>query len=341
MSAATTLLRVFLVTTLLGGLLPASVAAQVRAVETVYSFGDSFSDTGNIFAGSKAIGLDPAVPPSESPRMTYYNGRFSNGPVAVEYLVQLLTGNAPGSAGGLQPILSAAGSRLAGSVDFAFGGTGTPYLDRIPNGMWAPGLKGQVELFRTALRGRKPAKRALYVIATGSNDYRDDAFNVPMAPTEVVQNILEAVATLYDLGAREVMVFDLPNLGLLPGGDPTGPGAQLSLEHNRLLAEGLASLAAERHQLHIIPIHLNDLFPVLFGMGFEVTTPALALLLPDPSPTGVPSYACLFVLPAACQDANFDVTGQLGIPFVFWDIVHPTTDTHRVLGEFLFDALYP
>jgi phospholipase/lecithinase/hemolysin len=53
----------------------------------------------------------------------------------------------------------------------------------------------------------------------------------------------------------------------------------------------------------------------------------------------VPTAVCLFALPAACQDANFDVVGQFGVPFVFWDVVHPTTDAHAVLGQFLYDEL--
>jgi phospholipase/lecithinase/hemolysin len=333
------LLRALVVATLLAALLPVPVAAQVRNVNFLYSFGDSLSDTGNIFATTKALGLDPAIPPSESPHRTYDKGRFSNGPVAVEYLWQFLTGIAPDTPGGVKPILASPGFGSSKAVNFAFGGTGTDYLDQTPGGLWAPGLKGQVDLFRVALNGRKPSKRALYVIATGSNDYRDDAFNVPMSPPDVVQNIVEAVATLYDLGAREVMVFDLPDPAFLPGGDPSGVGSLIAAWHNELLAQGLATLAAQLPQLHITPIHLNDLFPNLPSLGFEPTTPALALLVPDPGPFGVPTYSCLFVLPAACQDANFDVIGQLGLPFAFWDIVHPTTDAHRVLGQFLYHAL--
>ena len=82
--------------------------------------------------------------------------------------------------------------------------------------MWAPGLKGQVELFRLALLGRKPSSRSLYVIATGANDYRDDPFNVPMDPEEVARNIEEAIGSLYKIGARDVMVLNLPDLGKIP-----------------------------------------------------------------------------------------------------------------------------
>ena len=45
---------------------------------------------------------------------------------------------------------------------------------------------------------------------------------------------------------------------------------------------------------------------------------------------------CLFVNPLTRQDApTFEANGA----FLFWDIVHPTTDAHRALGEYMVEAL--
>ena len=84
--------------------------------------------------------------------------------------------------------------------------------------------------------GKKPPPRSLYAIATGANDYRDDQFNNPMNPADVIRNIEEAVVSLYELGARDVMVVDLPDLGKVPAnaGNP-GPATDISLAHNGLL----------------------------------------------------------------------------------------------------------
>ena len=62
--------------------------------DNLYVFGDSLSDTGNDIILTKAQRISPAIPPSESPHRTYYKGRFSNGPVAVEYLWQSMQGEA-------------------------------------------------------------------------------------------------------------------------------------------------------------------------------------------------------------------------------------------------------
>ena len=59
-------------------LLSFTLAARADSFSAVFVYGDSLSDNGNVHS---AIGLPP--PP-------YYNGRFSNGPVAVEQLAAQL-----------------------------------------------------------------------------------------------------------------------------------------------------------------------------------------------------------------------------------------------------------
>ena len=316
---------------------PGAAAAQLGTYDSFYAFGDSLADIGNVRLTSQRLGIDPAPPPSTTPHLTYYEGRFSNGPVAFEYLWEHLSGQAPGSAGGLKAFLAAPNLGPTGAVDFAFGGTGTPYLAQTPGGLYAPGLKGQVELFRLALRGRKPSTRALYAIVTGANDYRDDQFNQQMAPADVVDNIVDAVEALYQLGARDVMVLNLPDFGLLPGGGgPGSPESQLSADHNRRLAHALTVLSRRRPKLRLIPVDINYAFELL-PQGMDRTTPALdAMFPPENLPPGFKMSLCLFINPVTCADVP---TFQTNSGYLFWDVVHPTTDAHRVLGEHLYAAL--
>ena len=51
-----------------------------------YVFGDSFVDNGNVLIGTQLLGFAVPQPPSSSPHETYFQGRFSNGPVEFEYL---------------------------------------------------------------------------------------------------------------------------------------------------------------------------------------------------------------------------------------------------------------
>lgn len=322
----------------LGAASPATAGPRTPQHDHLYVFGDSLADTGNVFLLSRWIGVDPAPPPSESPHKTYFQGRFSNGPVAFEYLWQLLSGNAPGSAGGLVPVSAGPDLSRAAAVNFAFGGTGTPFIDRTPGGLYAPGLKGQVALFGAALRD-KPSKRALYAVVTGANDYRSDQFNQPMAPEVVVGNIVDAVTSLYAVGARDVVVLNMPDLGLLPGsGGPGSPASLLSAYHNALLKERLDALAARYKGLHIVHIDINAIFLELRAQ-MDATTPALDVLFPpELFPPGFTMSVCLFFNPVTCADVpTFDMHGA----YLFWDIIHPTTDVHRIVGQRVYDALQP
>ena len=78
-------------------LVPAGLEAQAPKFDAFFVFGDSLSDTGNLWLLTKSAGQDPAIPPSVSPHMTYFQGRFSNGPVAFEYLWDLMSSKAGGS----------------------------------------------------------------------------------------------------------------------------------------------------------------------------------------------------------------------------------------------------
>jgi phospholipase/lecithinase/hemolysin len=314
-------------------LVPAAAAGQIPQFDSFYVFGDSLADNGNVLIQSGALGMNPPVPPSATPHRTYFDGRFSNGYIGFEYLWQRLTGHQPGSALALKPFLAAPFRQQRGPIDFAFGGTGTAYVDQTPGGFWAPGLRGQVELFRMALRGKKPSTRSLYAIATGANDYRVDPFNVPMNPVDVVRNMEEAIARLYQLGARDVIVLDLPDLGLIPanGGDPQA--SAISAAHNSELDSALAALQARYPKLHLIPVKLNPLFEDL-RLRMESRIPALDVFAPLTPGLSV----CLFINPAACSDApDFLFNGNFG--FLFWDVVHPTTEAHQSLADYLFDHL--
>ena len=314
-------------------LVPNTALAQVPRFDSLYVFGDSLADTGNVFVESRLLGEQPAVPPSDQPFQAYFKGRFSNGYIGVEYLWQRLTGYAPGSSNGMKAFLTAPVLRASGAVSFAFGGTGTPVLDQTPGGGWAPGLKGQVEIFRAALPGKTPSKKALYVIITGFNDYRDDPYNVPMDPADVVKGIADSVARLYQTGARHVMVVNLPDLGVVPAfsGNP-GPASQLSDVHNGLLTVELNKVRSRFPPLHLVQV---DLDPLIDGLvqTLESRVPALEVF----SAPG--QSACIFINPALCQDALPFTFDNPALGFVFWDVVHPTAQAHRELGNYLYDTL--
>jgi phospholipase/lecithinase/hemolysin len=314
---------VFLVALVLGG---ATTQAQRGGYESFFVFGDSLSDTGNVWILTKTLGANPAIPPSEDPHRTYFFGRFSNGPVAFEYLWGRLGSQRPL----IPPFLGRWRLPESGAVSFAFGASGSEDFTEI-GGFPLPGLGAQIELFRWALLGKHPPRRALYAVFTGANDYVVDPGAQPADPADVVENIARGIQRLYLLGARHIIVPNLPDLGLLPIAGAASPLlSQLTAEHNQRLAWRLKLLSSQLPGLRIIeidlPLALASLPPSL-----DLTTPALDALFPIP-PNGVPASLCIFVNPSACPNvANFAV----GPRHFFWDAQHPSTAAHAAVANYL------
>jgi phospholipase/lecithinase/hemolysin len=319
-----------LATVLWIALLPVEPHAQNRNYDALVAFGDSLSDTGNLLIATKAAGQQPAIPPSEAPNQTYFRGRFSNGPVAIEYLWGLITGRrANGGAVAdedrVVPSLALQTARNVRAASFAFGGSGSGLFDPVPGGP-IPGFQGQIELFRAALTQRTPPPGTLYVIFTGANDYIGLFGRPTLSPATVVSNIANGVRTLHALGARHVMVMNLPDLGVMP----FVPAAlrpvatAISVQHNALLADALNVLSATLPDLQLRRVDVFSFLQRLLALG-AVPAPALPLS----------NATCLFTNPSTCTNASFDVSQ----PFLFWDVQHPTTAAHDRLGEHLYEVL--
>jgi len=297
-------------------------AALLQSYEALYVFGDSLSDTGNDFIATTASGLSPAVPPSVSPNRSYYQGRFSNGPIAVEYLWRLLSRN---NAAAVVPSLAGPPLDGKGAIAFAFGGSTSGVSSPTPGGFLVPGLIGQVSLFADAAKLKTPRQRALYTVWTGSNDY---ALQIASSPQSVIANITFAIESLYALGARDFLIPNLPDLGLTPFAVSKGLGpqlTQLTRLHNSLLKQAIEGLAAKYPAARFMQVNVFALGQVLVASGLVLTSPpALDYLKP-----GIGASSCLFTNPATCPDVNLAAPLP---PFLFWDIMHPTTQVHSVIG---------
>ncbi|HYI70287.1 MAG TPA: SGNH/GDSL hydrolase family protein, partial [Skermanella sp.] len=186
----------------------------------IVAFGDSLSDTGNVFIGTNGI-----VPPPDY----YFNGRFSNGPILLDQL-----GAALGSA--VDPF-------LGGGSNFAFGSA------RVTASPSVLSLRLQTDTFLdvTAVTGADPT--ALYVVYGGGNDVRDAIGSAdPIAAiTTAAEQLAGIVGDLADAGAVDIVVPTLANVGRLPearqaGGAVVGLAGLLSTVFNQTLAQGLAGL---------------------------------------------------------------------------------------------------
>jgi len=213
---------------------------------TLFVFGDSLSDTGNLFDLTSALG-NP-IPPSPP----YFEGRISNGPVAVEIMAEELD--------------------LSFNLDgnFAWAGAKTGRDNSFDNpdlGLELPGLLDQIDTFAEAINSEGADPEALYVVWAGGNDFLPvgDA-GVPADPeaavTIAVTNITTAVTTLADLGAETIVVPLLVPLNRVPRAIALGETAALadiSVAFNAELSETLTSLEEDREDVDVI---LVDLFAI-------------------------------------------------------------------------------
>jgi len=200
----------------IGALLVALFSVQASAYSAMYVFGDSLSDTGNVYTYSG--GTQPPPP--------YAPGRFSNGAVWVETLSANL---------GLGPVTPSA----LGGKNFAVGGATT-------GGLPAPAIPGtsltdQVNYYAISYGIADP--NALYVVWGGGNDV--NAGDV----SNTVANLMNIIANLASLGATHFLVPNLPDIGLTPGAIAAGPATAaaatfLSSQVNAGLATNLPTLAA-------------------------------------------------------------------------------------------------
>lgn len=194
---------------------PASavVAPPPSAFTGLVALGDSLSDMGRVFAASG--GTFPAAP--------YFQGRFSNGPVAIEYVASGLGLTLPGQ-----------------FLNLAVGGAKTG-LDG--NAGLGTGMLSQLAGLQAALPGGQADPGALYFVWGGANDLRG---GVSMA--ETIGNLGNIVSTLHTMGARKFLLPNLPDLGLTPEAREAGGSAQAtfaSVVFNQQLAAAYGSLAAQ------------------------------------------------------------------------------------------------
>jgi phospholipase/lecithinase/hemolysin len=289
-------------TLVLALLVLAPALAGAASFKALYAFGDSLTDPGNAVALSEG---DFPPPP--------YAGRFSNGPVAAEYLAALMGVPAvPAILGGTN---FAVGGATTGTDNFNFE-TDSPFP--LPPVFATTGIQAQIADALTFGPAFHPAT-TLFLVWGGPNDVflalATDPPGLADAVAQAVENLVVDVALLAQAGARYFLVPNMPDLGATPFGASLGPFAQtlsaLTQGFNAALGAAMADLEGQLGE----PIHITV---------FD-TFSAQREILEDPARFGFTDATsfCLADL-AALPDCE---------GYVFFDNVHPTTAAHRILGE--------
>jgi phospholipase/lecithinase/hemolysin len=258
-------------------------------------FGDSLSETGNIFDAT--FGLFPPNPP-------YFAGRFSNGPIWVDFIA---------------PELGLTSNEIS---NFAFGGALSGYenlSDAFLPSLNFPGLLDQIDAFAAEAGANGADPNALYVVWAGSNDFRTltDPLAVATAITNAVTNLATSITALANLGAETIVVPNVPDLGILPGNLDAGivsEATAVSVVFNQALDQTLDNL---EQTLGIDAIEVDT-----FSFIREITTSSEEF-----SFTNVTE-------PLIQQPGSVNPN-----EFVFFDDVHPTTRVHELFTDVILTAL--
>ena len=259
-------------------LLPLSVFGA--PFDTVVIFGDSLSDNGNLYA------LDSTQVPSA----TYWQGRFSNGPVWGEYLTDV-------------DLMDCA------LVDNAYAGAQT-------SGATPPGVVQQVAGYTGAAT---LPDNALFVIWIGANDFLGGGTDYEAS----VDNIETALGALATYGAESILILNLPDLGATPRslalGDPAAAGATaLTQAFNAELASAIDDFIVANPAITVYEMDIYSLFEDVVA---------------DPSLYGLTN--------ATEVSPNYTVADvwDNSAGYVFWDDIHPTTETHEEIANEVYQLL--
>lgn len=278
-------------------------------LSNIYAFGDSLSDIGNLFALTSG-----QVPP-----FPYFEGRISNGPVAIEYVVNRLNGVNPSLNLPLSP-------SFLGGNNYALAGasTGRNNSNDDDLNLDLPGLLDQIDAYRqTGLT----STRDLFFIWAGPNDFLDNLggrnTDDPAVLVEAgVDNLRTAIETLSAGGATQFVVPNLLNLGRLPASFAFRREARaLAIAFNGRLSLSLGNLELDtvNARLEIVEVDLFSVgesvaeSPARFGFT-NTTDPLLPLIASGQALPNTPGY-------------------------FFWDPFHPTTQAHALFGEVIFNTL--
>jgi phospholipase/lecithinase/hemolysin len=275
-------------------------------------FGTSLSDPGNAFAlvGDQSTPPDFNLNPLLIPNAPYATGghHFSNGATWIEQFARPL-----GLEGSVRPGLATTNPR---ATNFAVGAA-RAYDDGVNFN-----LSRQVDTF-LARSGGIASPQDLFVIEMGSNDVRD-AFQLYATGGNggpILASGINAIAgniqRLYAAGAREFLVWAVPNVALTPAIRTLGAAAgALATNVTQGFNTGLAQALGQLSGLPGISLARLDAEQILNGIVAD----------PGAFNLSVVETACVTpgIAPFTCKDAS---------AFLFWDGIHPTKAGHAILAR--------
>jgi phospholipase/lecithinase/hemolysin len=288
--------------------------AQGRLTQII-AFGDSYSDNGvklHLSTQAVAAGMPHAVVKPD-PKL-YVDGRYSNGPVAIEVLAHNLN---------------------LTLTDYAVGGamSGDQNYDSWLDDYTATGMQAQIASFQHDLNGAQADPNALYYVEISANDYfkfidfaQPGVLFVGSTTTASMEEMADraaentglAVSRLMALGARRFLVVKslfLQGLPYILASGQSQIAEAFARRYNDKLQEALARLDQPRGssaRFFDWGRKTQDIIAHAAHYGLTNTTDACEVTFPVPQD------------PCASPDT-----------YLFWDEYHPTRRYHQIIASML------
>jgi phospholipase/lecithinase/hemolysin len=289
-----------------------SMSVCATTLKNIVVFGDSLSDNGNLYEYMQH--KLPASPP-------YYKGRFSNGPIWVEYLInQYYPHN------GANHLL-----------DYAFGGAEIAE-DSTNEPLFT--LKREIDSYLLAHQERADAQ-SLFIIWIGANNYLDhrswDRLNI--TTTRVSLGIKYELQRLATAGAKHILIINLPDLGRAPVAKLLAAEAlltQYTTQHNKKLLQVINDMRNQYKKVQWLYYDVHSMFNILLDKhktyGFQHTSKTCHNfnLLNFGNNWQIMQMLKLTAF-ATIQTNNINCDGYL-----FFDPIHPTSLTHELIGRNIY-----
>lgn len=285
-------------------------------------FGDSLSDLGNVYTDSVNQSLLPDPPP------TYYQGRMSNGPIWVDYL-----------ADSLQIARPQASQSAAGATGYAYAGSaigpGTRVRTSIVYGPAQTQVVAnsgkQIDDFLAAAPGNQFTPDQFVLYWSGAQNLLQATLAGPgNAPTIVTQTLQQLEIDLRKLnasGAQRILVPNQIDSSIAPYFNGWGPA--LPAGTKALLSAVTNSFNA---QLNVLLNTLRADPTIQMKIYTADVDAALDAILADPAAYGFDANKLSVPL---ALDPNISNPAA----YLFWDPIHPTTQSHARIAATALRAI--
>ncbi|MDD3266430.1 MAG: SGNH/GDSL hydrolase family protein [Burkholderiales bacterium] len=231
-------------------------------------------------------------------KKSWFQGRFTNGYTWAEYLSKEMK----------VPIHNWAVAGSEGKTKYAI----------------LSGLNDQIKSWANYMHSAKnyDVKRTLFTVLIGGNDFVND----DRSADDVANDVKTALTTLGKHGAKNVLLMNLPDITKAPifhaSKDPAKVYPKIIAYNDKLrtLVQEMKTLYPSMNvMLFDSKAELDKIIANPAAYGFDNTSDSCLNINGD----SMLNYAKLQLTRSSCTDAS---------KFVFWDTLHPTTATHRILA---------